>query len=157
MKQVKHWTYPNMVSAPIGNVGHQQRELRFPLGILHCHSLPPACWERGAEALIPTGSLHCEWRKEIDGPTWCLRISLLWLVSGVSVHHSRCKSIADFCRTLSPLLTGICRPLSVSLGLTSSFLVKDICPSPCVAFPLLALCSKVRTACKGAQRHAEQE
>ena len=26
----------------IGNVGHQQRELRFPLGILHCHYLPPA-------------------------------------------------------------------------------------------------------------------
>ena len=78
VKQVKHWTYPNMVSVPfvqIGNVGHQQRELRFPLGILHCHSLPPACWERGAKALIPTGSLYCEWRKEIDGPTCCLRIS----------------------------------------------------------------------------------
>ena len=48
----------------IGNVGHQQRELRFPLGILHCHSLPPACWERGAKALIPTGSLYREWRNE---------------------------------------------------------------------------------------------
>ena len=47
----------------IGDVGHQQRELRFPLGILHCHSLPPACWERGAEALIPIGSLYREWRK----------------------------------------------------------------------------------------------
>ena len=41
----------------IGNVGHQQRELRFPLGILHCHSLPPACWKRGAKALIPIGSV----------------------------------------------------------------------------------------------------
>ena len=28
--------------------------------------------------------------------------------------------------------------------------VKDICPSPCVAFSLLVLCSKVRTACKSA-------
>ena len=53
----------------IGNVGHQQRELRFPLGILHCHFLPPACWERGAKALIPIGSLYCEWRKEVGDPT----------------------------------------------------------------------------------------
>ena len=75
VKQVRRWTYPSMVSVPlctkleIGNVGHQQRELRFPLGILHCHSLPPACWERGAKALIPIGSLYCEWRKEVGDPT----------------------------------------------------------------------------------------
>ena len=36
----------------------------FLLDILHCHSLPPACWERGAEALIPIGSLCCEWQKD---------------------------------------------------------------------------------------------
>ena len=40
VKQVKHWTFPN------------------------CHSLPSACWERGAEALIPTGLLFCEWEKK---------------------------------------------------------------------------------------------
>ena len=60
----------------IGNVGHQQRELRFPLGILHCHSLPPACWERGAKALIPIGSLYRECRKQVGDSTQCLHISL---------------------------------------------------------------------------------
>ena len=60
----------------IGNVGHQQRELRFFLGILHCHSLPPACWERGAKALIPIGSLYRECRKQVGDSTQCLHISL---------------------------------------------------------------------------------
>ena len=60
----------------MGNVGHQQRELRFPLGILHCHSLPPACWERGAKALIPVGSLYRECREQVGDSTQCLHISL---------------------------------------------------------------------------------
>ena len=34
------------------------------------------CWERGAKALIPIGSLYCEWRKEVGDPTQCLHISL---------------------------------------------------------------------------------
>ena len=77
VKQVRPWTYPSMCSLyKIGNVGHQQRELRFPLGILHCHSLPPACWERGAEALIPIGSLYRECRKQVGDSTQCLHISL---------------------------------------------------------------------------------
>ena len=57
----------------IGNVGHQQRELRFPLDIHHCHSQPPACSERRAEALTPIGSQQSEWRKEVGQ---CLRILL---------------------------------------------------------------------------------
>ena len=61
VKQVRPWAYPSMVCVPlctkIGNVGHQQRELRFRLGILHCHSLPPACWERGARLSFPLA--HC--------------------------------------------------------------------------------------------------
>ena len=28
-------------------------------------STPASCWERGAEALIPIGSLYCEWRKRL--------------------------------------------------------------------------------------------
>ena len=45
VKQVKLWTILAWICTSlykIGNVGHQ-RELRFPLGIRHCHSLPPAC------------------------------------------------------------------------------------------------------------------
>ena len=61
VKQVRPWTYPSMVCVPlctkIGNAGHQQRELRFRLGILHCHSLPTACWERGARLSFPLA--HC--------------------------------------------------------------------------------------------------
>ena len=38
------------------------------LGILHCHSPPPACWKRGAKALIPIGSLCRECRKQIGEP-----------------------------------------------------------------------------------------
>ena len=72
VKQVKRWTYPSLVSVPLCTKLEMsdinKRELRFPLGILHCHSLPPACWEREAKALIPTGSLYCEWRKEVNGP-----------------------------------------------------------------------------------------
>ena len=43
---------------------------------LHCHSLPPACWERGAKALIPIGSLYRECRKQVGDSTQCLHISL---------------------------------------------------------------------------------
>ena len=49
----------------IGNVGHQQRELRFPLGILHCHYLPPAVLERRTMVLAPIGSLRSGWREEV--------------------------------------------------------------------------------------------
>ena len=49
----------------IGNVGHQQRELRFPLDILHRHYLPPAVEERRTKALAPIGSLRSEWQEEV--------------------------------------------------------------------------------------------
>ena len=62
-----------MVSAPLCTKLEMsdinKGKLRFPLGILHCHSLPPACLERGAEALIPIGSQSCEWREEVGDPT----------------------------------------------------------------------------------------
>ena len=42
----------------------------------HCHSLPPACWERGAKALIPIGSLCRECREQVGDSAQCLHISL---------------------------------------------------------------------------------
>ena len=53
VKQVRPWTYPSMVYVPLCTklvMSDANRELRFPLDILHCHSLPPACWKRGAKA-----------------------------------------------------------------------------------------------------------
>ena len=80
VKQVRPWTYPSMVYVPLCTKlvmsDINRGELRFPLGILHCHSLPPACWERGAKALIPIGSLYRECRKQVGDSTQCLHISL---------------------------------------------------------------------------------
>ena len=58
----------------IGNVGHQQ-ELRFPLGILHCHYLPPAV--RNAELGSRSYRLTAQrMAKRGHGSTWRLRILL---------------------------------------------------------------------------------
>ena len=117
VKQVKHRTYASMVSVPLctkfGNVGRQQRELRFPLGILHCHALPPACWEREAKALIPTGSLYCERRKGVLLSVCAF--PLPYLASGVSIHHSRSKCIVGFCRSGEPSPIALWH-LSTALG-----------------------------------------
>ena len=60
VKQVKRWTYPNMVFVPLCT------KLEM-LDIIATLYHPPG--ERGAKALIPAGSLYCERRKEVEGPT----------------------------------------------------------------------------------------
>ena len=80
----------------------------------------------------------------------------------LSTNDSRCESIAGlwcrFWKVISPQITGIGRQNSVLFGLVELLtFVKGICPSPCFAFSLFVYCSKVRTTCKSAWRHAKQE
>ena len=154
------WTYPSTSLYKIGNVGHQQRELRFPLHILHCHSPPPACWEREAKALIP---LDCEWRTEVGDPTQCLRFSL-------AVASWRCAyapfPLRKHCWSLVQVLESLLsidhwhRPAKLGAIELPTFVKgigSGICPSPCFAFSLFACCSKLRATCKSASCHVKQE
>ena len=101
VKQVKHWTYIlTWYLCPFvqnWKCRTSTEELRFPLGILHCHSLyhPPV----GNEELRLSFLLaHCiaNGEKRLTVPLSVCAFPLPQLVSGVSIHHSSCKLLLVF-------------------------------------------------------------